>query len=262
MYFPINQEFEKNEKGRDFVVGDLHGCYDDLMEKLKEVNFNPKEDRVFSVGDLVDRGKQNEECLSLLLEDWFFSVLGNHELMMMRSLTIGSIMVQREWLQCHGSWFYDLPEEKRMQIEKTYLPILEKLPISMTIETEANGWVGIVHADVPNDDWNYFEDMPESIDVHGCVWNRSRVKQNHKAVVKNIDLVIFGHTALTHGCLSFGNTLCIDTGCCIKYHVSDYLKDEENAEYDLTLIDLSEKIDLQKYRPEKAIERVRKSTNI
>ena len=43
-----------NRKGRDFIVGDLHGCVDALRYLLREIAFDPASDRLFSVGDLVD----------------------------------------------------------------------------------------------------------------------------------------------------------------------------------------------------------------
>jgi serine/threonine protein phosphatase 1 len=57
------KKFELNEKGRDFVVGDIHGCFDLLSNNLKEIGFDESVDRLFSVGDLVDRGKQSEDCI-------------------------------------------------------------------------------------------------------------------------------------------------------------------------------------------------------
>ena len=47
-----------------FIVGDIHGCYDLLIAQLKEVGFNFDKDICFGVGDLVDRGPQNEQCIS------------------------------------------------------------------------------------------------------------------------------------------------------------------------------------------------------
>lgn len=72
-----------NTQGTDYVLGDLHGCYSLLQEALDQVNFDPARDRVFSVGDLVDRGPDSLKCLQLLKQPWFYAVLGNHELMLM-----------------------------------------------------------------------------------------------------------------------------------------------------------------------------------
>ena len=69
----------KNESGRDFVVGDIHGYVSRLMQQLDVVGFNPLTDRVICTGDLIDRGPESADALNLLDEDWFYSVMGNHE---------------------------------------------------------------------------------------------------------------------------------------------------------------------------------------
>lgn len=52
-----------NTKGRDLVIGDIHGHYDDFRRLLDEAEFNPSIDRVLCTGDLVDRGPDSfEEC--------------------------------------------------------------------------------------------------------------------------------------------------------------------------------------------------------
>lgn len=69
----------KNQGGRDFVVGDMHGCLDAFNKLLTKANFDPKKDRVICTGDLTHRGPDSMSCLRLLKESWFFSVRGNHE---------------------------------------------------------------------------------------------------------------------------------------------------------------------------------------
>ena len=62
-----------------YVVGDIHGAYYLLREKLKELKFDYSKDLLIAVGDLVDRGLENEKCVGLLNEHWFTSIKGNHE---------------------------------------------------------------------------------------------------------------------------------------------------------------------------------------
>ncbi len=64
----IIEQFDASSRQRLFVVGDLHGCYDELMYELKTVDFNFSKDLVISVGDLVDRGKDSLKCLELVKE--------------------------------------------------------------------------------------------------------------------------------------------------------------------------------------------------
>ena len=53
---PAMPRFAQNTVGRDFAVGDIHGCFTELQRGLEAIGFDPSTDRLFSVGDLVDRG--------------------------------------------------------------------------------------------------------------------------------------------------------------------------------------------------------------
>jgi Icc-related predicted phosphoesterase len=59
---------------RTIVVGDIHGCYDELMKLLKKAKFK-QSDRVVSVGDLVSKGPKVREVLDLFISDKRFSTL-------------------------------------------------------------------------------------------------------------------------------------------------------------------------------------------
>ncbi|WP_269532809.1 metallophosphoesterase [Chitinimonas sp. BJYL2] len=77
----------RNDKGRDFIVGDLHGCRRDLEVLLVAAGFNPgRGDRLFCTGDLIDRGPDSLGCLNLLRQPWFYAVLGNHEQLLLNAL--------------------------------------------------------------------------------------------------------------------------------------------------------------------------------
>ena len=69
-----------------YVVGDLHGCHGMLMTHLEEIEFDFDADLLISVGDLIDRGGQNVECLDLITQSWFRAVRGNHEQMAIQAL--------------------------------------------------------------------------------------------------------------------------------------------------------------------------------
>ena len=52
--------------GADFVVGDVHGCFRTLRRAMNAVDFNPERDRLFAVGDLVNRGPHSYEAIDWL----------------------------------------------------------------------------------------------------------------------------------------------------------------------------------------------------
>lgn len=65
-----------------YFVGDLHGCYDELQLLLEKVAFEPTQDKLYLVGDLVARGDKSLECLRFVksLGNAAQTVLGNHDL--------------------------------------------------------------------------------------------------------------------------------------------------------------------------------------
>jgi len=69
---------------RTIVIGDIHGCYDELIALLKKVDLQTL-DRVVAVGDLTVKGPKSREVLDLFIkDDQFSSVIGNHDLALVR----------------------------------------------------------------------------------------------------------------------------------------------------------------------------------
>lgn len=65
-----------------YAVGDIQGCHDELRRLLDLVQFSPAQDRLWCVGDMVNRGPLSLETLRYLrsLGSAFTGVLGNHDL--------------------------------------------------------------------------------------------------------------------------------------------------------------------------------------
>ena len=207
-------ELPCNQHGRDFVVGDLHGEYDLLLEAMKSIAFDPATDRLLCVGDLIDRGPGSHRVSQFLSQPYVYSVRGNHEdelLSLYQSGTPGEDVLQ---IACRFNgldWWLNVSPAQRRRI----LDVIAQLPLLIEVETQ-RGTVGLIHADVPQGmSWVAFkqaliENDPAAIQT--CLWGRSRVKHGDQAGVQGIGRVFVGHTPHWGGIQRYGNVWAIDTG--------------------------------------------------
>lgn len=198
--------FPMNTQGRDWVCGDIHGEFDKLTEQMDRVSFDPAVDRLFSVGDLVDRGPQSADAVNWIAQPWFHAVRGNHEDMAIRHACGRS----PEYYEANGGrWMMDLPPAQQAAIAQVFLT----LPIAIEVETEA-GLIGIVHAEPHGICWQDFTRRLREGDAHAeamAMWSRSRISSRNRIDVRNIAAVYVGHSPLERPTW-LGNVRYIDTG--------------------------------------------------
>lgn len=71
---------------RTVIIGDVHGCVEELAILLREAAVNPVHDRVFFIGDLINKGPSSKGVWDLYRSVKGVSIVGNHELSMLRIL--------------------------------------------------------------------------------------------------------------------------------------------------------------------------------
>jgi len=199
-----------NATGRDYVVGDIHGMFTTLQELLEEVDFDESKDRLFSVGDLVDRGPESIAAIDWLAKPWFSACRGNHEQF---ALDADDPEQFELWVNHNGGqWWLDVDENDRPR----YVEAFANMPLAMEVETSA-GRIGIVHADIPREhSWEGFMDLLESGHEGAsffAMWSRNRIAsvENAEPVEGQVERIYCGHTP-TRDVIQVHNVYYIDTG--------------------------------------------------
>ena len=196
--------FELNTQGHDYIVGDIHGCFSLLRQKLNNINFNPEIDRLFAVGDLIDRGSESHECVKWLDKPWFHSVLGNHEQMVIDY--VENKLDEHSYYYNGGEWLI-----RDFDNRFAYAELFKQLPIAIEIETD-NGLVGIIHADCPVHDWKLLESNLKN-HIAYCLWSRETMSNGRDTPIANVSKVYHGHTVSENFSVEkICNQIFIDTG--------------------------------------------------
>ena len=142
--------------GRDLVVGDVHGHFATLRHALAELEVG-KGDRLFSIGDLVDRGPDSFQALSWIEGSdrsarFDLVIRGNHEQLMLDALASEASPdyqplwpTDRDlWYDNGGCWWRN-PERRPKPPAEVWTAALAALPFAARIGTP-HGPVGLVHA--------------------------------------------------------------------------------------------------------------------
>lgn len=212
----VVRRFQANANGRDFVLSDIHGAYDLVIHAMKAARFDPRVDRLFVNGDLVDRGEQSLRAKRFLDQPYVFACAGNHEDWWVSLYEEGPpeealVRSLGQRMNMGVGWWLDAqPEQRDALIAK-----FKSLPMAMEVETE-RGVVGIVHADVPKGmSWQQFTQALEAGDEHAikcALWGRSRINSGDESGVQGIGRVFVGHTPQWSGPRRLGNVYAVDTG--------------------------------------------------
>jgi len=206
---PAVGRFGLNEFGRDLVVGDVHGMFAHLERLLDKLGFDPAADRLFSVGDLVDRGPDSAAALQWLAHPWFHVCRGNHEQFVLDSADLRDRTL---WVESNGgAWWLEIDAAQQALFRREMV----RLPFAMEVAT-ANGLIGIVHADVPPMlSWDEFMVLIEAGNPEAmlyALWSRRRLQSaNRGSITGRVSRVYCGHTP-TRGTVRLGNVHHIDTG--------------------------------------------------
>ncbi len=206
---------DKSEITRFAIIGDVHGCYEELtelIEKLKVNDGNPTRILVF-VGDLVDRGPKPVEVLQLVMnlvkQGRGYSVKGNHDEKLFRWLSGKNVQL---W---HGLDYTTQELKKQPEQFRNYVKqFILDLPFQLILDNDS---VLVAHAGLNERLQKTDSDAMRSFALYGDTTGKLDnlglpVRLNWAEKYQGRRLVVYGHTPVTEPRWE-NNTVNIDTGC-------------------------------------------------
>jgi protein phosphatase len=223
---------KKQETGPFDIIGDIHGCYDELCELLTELGYEvdaenysakaPDNRKAVFLGDLCDRGPKNIEVIRLVMgmiqsgDAW--CVAGNHDVKLLRKLRGSDVQLS------HGldKTVEQLEGQSKEFIEKVK-SFLDGLISHYVFD---DGKLVVAHAGLKEKyqgrgsgrvrEFCLYGDTTGEIDEYGLP-----VRLPWANEYRGKALVVYGHIPAPD-VQTINNTVCIDTGCVFGGKLSAY----------------------------------------
>jgi protein phosphatase len=212
----------KTEHGPFDVIGDIHGCYDELFDLLTALGYNkniegamshPEGRRAVFLGDLCDRGPKNVAVLKLVMEMVqkcdALCVPGNHDIKLLRKLNGRDVQLT------HG--LKNTVDELAKESEDFRADVAKFLDSLISHYVLDNGKLIVAHAGVKEHfqgrssmrvrDFCLYGETTGETDEYGLP-----VRLNWANDYRGRALVVYGHVPRVEPAV-LNNTYCIDTGC-------------------------------------------------
>lgn len=211
------------------LIGDVHGCYDELLQLLDKLDYKPDADDLFQhpegrklvfVGDLVDRGPNSPGVMKLVMDqcdaDLAYCAPGNHDMKLWRKL-MGNTVVER-----HG---LEVTLEQLKGADKAFtdrfIAFCDNCESHLILD---EGRLIVVHAGIKERFirrsskriWSFalYGDVTGKLDEHGFP-----IRGNWAINYQGSACVVYGHTPIAEP-EWLNNTINIDTGCVFGHRLT------------------------------------------
>ncbi|MCS5710543.1 metallophosphoesterase [Candidatus Berkiella aquae] len=219
---------KSDESGPFDIIGDVHGCYAELLELLTQLGYQinealihseqsaviaPLQRRAVFVGDLTDRGPQSLAVLALVMNmvkhGSALCIAGNHEIKLLAYLKGKSIQL-KHGLETTVQEF----EHASEAFKSAAIDFIESLPIYYVFD---NHRLVVAHAGMKAFYQGRISPRIKSFSLYGATTGEIDefgypIRSDWAQEYHGEALVVYGH-AFTAELHWVNNTLCIDTGC-------------------------------------------------
>lgn len=212
------------------IVGDIHGCFDELVELLERLGYrvserylpngdrqyqlsHPEGRRVVFVGDLVDRGPKIVPVLRLVMaacgRGRAAAVMGNHDRKLLRYLEGHSVRI------AHGfETTVEQLEGEPPEFKERVRNFLHRLPHHLVLD---EGRLVVAHAGLPEEYHGRDSPVVRRVALFGVTTGEVDerglpIRLNWAREYRGHAIVVYGHTPVTEA-VWVNRTIDIDTGC-------------------------------------------------
>jgi len=194
---------------RIIIFGDIHGCLDEWLTLIRMANVQP-EDRLISVGDIINRGPDTPGCLELAMElPNFTYILGNHEIRFLNAWKQGRIPNGKPY-DMKTVWQMSDTFDRYMKYISQQSLYLD-LPEVLVMHAGLRPGISLAKQSV--------EDLTEirQLSTQGLPWYEAYQEPK---------LIVFGHWVRREPLIR-PNAVCLDTGCVYGGKLSAFLLPEK-----------------------------------
>jgi protein phosphatase len=218
----------RHERGPFDIVGDVHGCADELEQLLGELGYDvptcsgdgrietgaPNGRRIVFVGDLVDRGPRSVDVLRLAMAmveaGLAFCVAGNHDVKLLRWLDGRNVQLAHGLAQTVAQM-----EEETESFRRRARNFIAGLPSHLWLD---GGDLAVAHAGIKEHMLGSSSGSVRAFCLYGDTTGESDelglpIRLNWAEHYRGKTTIVYGHTPLREA-EWLNNTVCIDTGCC------------------------------------------------
>jgi len=201
----------RNRVGRDFIVGDLGGAFDQVFQEMRDAGFDHGRDRLFSVGHLLAGEHSLTNCIRFLRTPSVFALLTNSEQDLIDLFADGApddeSVAALAGMDFHGmTWLAKCGHQQRMQL----VTAMRMLPVAISVG-ESGPNIGYVHGGLPTaTSWSDFLRGLQH-DDEGCLLAALRGAGSY-GEIEGVDRVFTCYTPdwdLTH---RYANTIAVTPG--------------------------------------------------
>jgi protein phosphatase len=217
---------KKSEAGPLDIIGDIHGCYDELHELLLSLGYtvevpdgawprlaHPQGRKAVFVGDLVDRGPKTPDVLKLVMNSiqsgTAYCVAGNHDVKLARKLNGRDVKLTHGLAESVAQL-----EGESAEFRSQVYDFLDGLVSHYVFDS---GKLVVAHAGLREEMHGRGSGAVRQFAMYGETTGETDeyglpVRYNWAADYRGKAAVVYGHTPVPYADW-LNNTICIDTGC-------------------------------------------------